>query len=87
MGLDIVEIVIAVESAFGIEIPDSMAPSLGTVGMLYDYVAAHLRPSAKPGLYSGELWERYLDVLQHEIGGSRLALRPGARFVQDLGLD
>jgi hypothetical protein len=90
MGLDIVEMFVEVESAFGIEIPDAMAPYLSTVGALYDFVATHVEPtpaSVRPGLYVGELWERYLDVIENDTGVSRASLRPTARFVQDLGLD
>jgi acyl carrier protein len=41
MGLDSVELVLEVEDAFGLSIPDEDADSLTTVGMLYDYVLAH----------------------------------------------
>ena|SRR5439155_24042165 len=90
MGLDTVEMVMEVESTFGIAIPDADAAKLTTVGALYDYVAGQIAPHtvvAAYGPYAGELWERYLDVLEREIGIRRVALRPEARFVQDLGMD
>jgi hypothetical protein len=71
MGLDVIEMVMEVESAFGIDIPDADAARLTTVGALYDYVARQTAPGATVadgGPYSGELWERYLDVLEREIG-------------------
>ncbi len=80
----------AVESTFGIEIPDAVAAHLLTVGALYDYVATHVpapATAAKPGSYSGPLWERYLDVLEHELRGPRSAFQPQARFVRDLRVD
>jgi hypothetical protein len=90
MGLDIVEMFMEVESVFEIEIPDSMAPYLNTVGALYDYVVTHVQTigdHASPGSYAGPLWERYLDVLERETGCRRSTLRPEARFVQDLKMD
>ena len=47
MGLDIVEYVIALEGAFGIEIPDADAVSLSTPRLLIDYVVTRL-PMAEP---------------------------------------
>lgn len=89
MGLDVVELVMAVESAFDVEIPDADAERLHTVGLLYDYVRDRAAPSgARDGdPYSGALWDRYLDVLVRETGCERHELRPEARFVDDLGLD
>jgi hypothetical protein len=90
MGLDIIEMVVEVESAFAIDIPDAIAPYLSTVGVLYDYVVTHVANApagASPGTYSGELWDRYINVLERETGIRRAALLPQARFVQDLRLD
>ena len=90
MGLDIVEMVMEVESTFGIEIPDADAAQLTTVGALFDYVASRATPSAVrsgAGPYAGALWERYLDVLEREIGVTRAKLRPEARFVYELRMD
>lgn len=90
MGLDIVELVMEVEAEFRVDIPDEDASRLGTVGALYDYVARRLDPGlidSRGGPYSGELWERYLDVVERESGAPRIELRPEARFVQDLRMD
>ena len=40
-SLDIVELVMAFEEAFNIEIPDDEAEKIRTVGNAIDYVAAH----------------------------------------------
>jgi hypothetical protein len=90
MGLDIIEMVMEVETAFAIEIPDYIGPYLSTVGALYDYVVTHVQPPPAglgPGVYSGELWERYLDIVARESGVRRERLRPTARFVADLQMD
>ncbi len=91
MGLDIVEVIMAVEAAFGIEVPASTAARLETVGALFDYVRTHVSPEhlgPDDGLpYAGPLWERYLDLLAEDTGVRRDRLRPGAYWVRDLGLD
>ena len=94
MGLDIVELVMAVEDAFQIDIPDVDAKHLRTVGDLYWYVREHA-PGPTPaaplpevgGAPAGELWERLLDVIERDTGVARERLVPSARFVEDLGLD
>lgn len=90
MGLDIVELVMQVESVFGIEIPDADASKLRTVGDLYDYLVRAVAPEvASPdgGPYDGELWERYLDVVEAESGVVRSRLQPNASFTGDLRMD
>lgn len=90
MGLDLTEMVMALEMGFGIEISDADAAQLRTVGQLYDHVRERVAPAAEAaagaGPYAGELWERYLDVIEKETGRERHRLRPEARFVTDLGL-
>ena len=91
MGLDIVEAFMAVEAAFGVEVPDAEAARMETVGSLFDYVRAHVPPeqagAADGQPYAGPLWERYLEVLAEETAVRRDRLRPGASWVRDLGLD
>ena len=60
MGLEIVELVMDVERAFGVQIPKSTAEQLRTVGSLFDYVRRHIAPGAElpdDGPYAGALWE------------------------------
>ncbi|MEN1761933.1 MULTISPECIES: acyl carrier protein [Anoxynatronum] len=40
-SLDAVEIIMAIEDEFGLEIPDEMAESLRTVGEIVEYVEEH----------------------------------------------
>ena len=40
-SLDAVEIIMAIEDEFGIEIPDDLAESLKTVGQIVEYVEDH----------------------------------------------
>ena len=79
-----------VEQAFAIEIPNADAEQLVTVGLLFDYVRSRAAPGAEEAAarpYAGELWERYLDVVERSTGIPRRELRPGASWVYDLGLD
>jgi acyl carrier protein len=46
MGLDSVEIIMAVEQTFGIEIPDADAEKLVTVGALHEYIVARTEAHA-----------------------------------------
>lgn len=42
-SLDTVELVMALEEAFGIEIPDNVAETIGTVQQAIDYVTEHAK--------------------------------------------
>ena len=89
MGLDIVEMVMALEKAFDVRLPEKELGRLRTVGELYDCVVRQLSTADAPppaGQYEGELWERYLDVIERDMGVDRHRLRPSATFVYDLGL-
>ena len=89
MGLDILEMVLALEKEFQVRLPDEELRSIRTVGEVYDCLVRHLPPDGSPrrgGAYEGALWERYLDVIEHETGVDRRRLRPTATFVHDLGL-
>jgi acyl carrier protein len=44
MGLELLELVLNVEDAFGFSIPDEDAVGLNTVGKLHDYILAHRFP-------------------------------------------
>jgi acyl carrier protein len=80
MGLDVVEMVMAVEAEFDLDIPDADAGRLATVGDLYWYVREH-------AAVTEDLWGRLLDVIERETAVKRERLHPEARFTRDLGLD
>jgi acyl carrier protein len=87
MGLDSVELVLAVEEHFGIEIPNHEAAKLLTVGRLQYWVVTELqrrgRASVNPELVFAEL----RDLICHQIGISPELVEPNARFVEDLRID
>jgi hypothetical protein len=89
MGLDIVEMVMALENAFQVRLPEEELARIRTVGELYDCVVRQLGTDGAPSqgeLYQGDVWERYLDVIESETGADRRRLQPSASFVYDLGL-
>ena len=87
MGLDIVEMCMDIEAAFGIDVPDDQWQEAVTVGKAYETVCRHLgKPLSDP--YEGtEEWEKLLDVIQRSTGVSRTELHWYANFVRDLRLD
>ena len=48
MGLDIVELVMEVEDAFDVQIPDDRAGQMRTVGELYDFIVESKRETVNP---------------------------------------
>lgn len=89
MGLDIVEMVMSLEKAFEIRLPEEELNRIRTVGELFDCVQSQIDPKPAPGErgpYAGDRWERYLDVIERDTGAERSRLRPQATFVYDLGL-
>ncbi len=87
MGLDIVEMVMAVEDEFGIEIPNDEAEQSTTVALLFECVRRRVEPNVPAGNFSGPLWDRYVTVVGRALGFAPEQLRPSARFVQDLHAD
>lgn len=89
MGLDIAEMVMAVERAFHVRLPEEELARIRTVGELYDCLVQQLGIVGVPsqrGPYEGEVWERYLDIIESDTGADRRKLKPSASFVYDLGL-
>ena len=90
MGLDVIDLFMAVENAFALDIPNHDAVTLSTVGLLYDFVVSHapgLPDNARPGHHAGETWERFRAVVSTETGIALHELRAEAHWLTDLGLD
>jgi acyl carrier protein len=85
MGLEIVEIVLAVESEYGISISDEAAARLETVGSLQEEIL-------QQGRYQGRnfgrdhVWQWLVGLLHEDYGIPVVQITPQARFVKDLGL-
>ncbi|HEX8234676.1 MAG TPA: phosphopantetheine-binding protein [Abditibacteriaceae bacterium] len=91
MGLEIVELIMRVEEEFEIEIPDSDAEKLETVGALYHYVVETLSANSAPdhdsSSASDEIWNKLCSIFANEFAIPPLKIRPEAHFVYDLDLD
>ena len=61
MGLDTVELVMAVEEAFNLRIPDAVAAKLYTVGELHGYVVSELQRREGPAVDPVEVYETLAD--------------------------
>ncbi|GMU54421.1 MAG: hypothetical protein AMXMBFR33_35670 [Candidatus Xenobia bacterium] len=91
MGLDTVEIVMAVETEFNIAIVDRDAESLVTVGDLYRYVLRRLDlltgdPHACRSDFP-QIWHQVTRIVSQQSGVPQERLHEDTQFVRDLRLD
>ena len=87
MGLDAVELVLAVEKVFDIEIPDEEAGKIVTVGELHEYVFAELTRLDRPNRNRDIIYDLLRNVICFQLGVKLERVVPNARFVQDLGIE
>jgi acyl carrier protein len=86
MGLDSVELVMATEEHFGIEIPDQIAETVFTVGSLHEFVVLELQRLGRAR--DGEVvFAELLELICDQLGVTPERVVPEARFVQDLKID
>lgn len=86
MGLDSVELVMATEERFGIEIPDHIAETLFTVGSLHDFVVSELQRVGRPR-DAEVVFVDLRELICVQLGIKPERVVPEARFVQDLNID
>jgi acyl carrier protein len=86
MGLDTVELIMAVEQRFGIEIANAEAERLTTVGAIHQLVIAKLRTRGDP-INEDELYSQLRDVICDQLRMKPEAATPSASIVDDLGAD
>ena len=86
MGLESVEIVMAVEEEFGIRIPDERAAELATVGDMLDFVLIALRQRGDEPDETA-IWEHLRAVIVDQIGVPLEDVTRNARFIEDLNVD
>jgi len=84
MGLDAVEMVMAIEEEFSIEISNECASPLLTVGEMHAFILGALR-SRGESPDAADLWERLKAIVIDQLGVGPEAVIPSARFVEDLG--
>lgn len=86
MGLDTVELVMAFEEEFALEIPDAAAENMVTVGEAVDWIVGELKRLGRP-VSPEDVFARVRKrtVEQSNVDPSRV--RRETRFIDDLGLD
>jgi hypothetical protein len=82
MGLDSVELVIAWEGAFGIEIPDHEAQLVRTPRMATELIARKLRAVETPHqpCLTQRAFHRLREALRHATGATRQEIRPSTKL-------
>jgi hypothetical protein len=87
MGLDTVELVLAVEEHFGVEIPDGEASKLLTVGMLQAWVVSELENQGRTPVNLERTFAELRDLICRQTGASPDEVVANARFVKDLRMN
>jgi acyl carrier protein len=88
MGLDTVELLMEIERAFGIAIPDQQAEQIITVGDYYEVVWEHLQRDPEKNRLSRQEVETTINQIIVAFGGVEPhEVVPGASITNDLGLD
>jgi acyl carrier protein len=86
MGLDTVELLMAIEEEFGIDVPNEDAATLETAGDISLCVLKLLEAKgAQPS--PGATWERVRSIITYQLGVKLEEVTPEARIVHDLGAD
>lgn len=85
MGLDSVELVMSVEEEFDIQIPDSVAGNIVTVGQLHNYVSTELQRLGREQ-QSDAVFKKIQQITCEQLGIKPERVTLNARFIQDLGL-
>ena len=86
MGLDTIELVMAIEDRFGIAIPEAEAEKLQIVGDLSDYVVAALKRHDDQ-VDEDEVWERIVQIMVEQLGVRPEEVTRTTDIVYDLGAD
>jgi acyl carrier protein len=85
MGLDSVELVMAVEEYFDIQIPDPVSEKLYTVGLLHEHVTSELRRLGREQ-NADAVFTSLQQLICKQLVVKPEQVTPNARFVQDLGI-
>jgi acyl carrier protein len=84
MGLDTVELVMAIEEEFGIEIPNEDAANLNTAGDISAYVLNRLKAQGRQAT-AESTWQQIKSIIVDQLGVTEEQVVPTARIVHDLG--
>ena len=86
MGLDTVELVMAIEEEFSIEIPNEDAERLGVLGDLQEYIVRALQQRGETPAES-QVWQRLSAVVVTQLGVRPEEVTRSAHVVRDLHAD
>jgi acyl carrier protein len=86
MGLDTVEIVLAVEAEFNLKISDADAQKMQRVGYMHDFVVETLRKRDE-AVDEADVWKRIVTIIVDQLGVNPEDITPSTRFVEDLKAD
>jgi acyl carrier protein len=86
MGLDSVELVMAIEEEFGIEIPNADAPQLAVLGEMHDFIVRALRQRGDTP-DEAQVWERLRAVVVEQLDVRPDEVTRTAHVVYDLRAD
>ena len=86
MGLDTVELVIAIEKEFEISIPDEVMPHLGRLGDICSFVVHEMQARGELADWS-QVWLRLKRLVVGFCAVREELVTPDAHMVDDLGLD
>lgn len=84
MGLEIVELVIAAEEHFAIQVNDEEAAKLVNCGLFCDYIVAKLRARGDTRA-EAEVWSQLKAIIVEQLGVKPDEVTREAKFYEDLG--
>jgi acyl carrier protein len=87
VGLDTVELALSVEQTFQIEIPDSVAGNIRTVGDLHEFVVSELIRLNRPNINRDIVFDLLRNLICMQLGVNPDEVIASARFVEDLRAD
>ncbi len=86
MGMDSVELVMAIEDKFRIEIPDTDIANLAVLGDMHDYIVRALRQRGETP-DEEQVWQQLSAVVVEQLGVHPSEVIRSANIVDDLGAD
>lgn len=86
MGLDTVELILAIEDAFDVDIPNADASKLAVLGDMHAYLVQALRLQGDAA-DENEVWEKLKAIVVHQLGAEPENVTPSAHIVLNLNAD
>jgi acyl carrier protein len=85
MGLDGVELVMAIEERFGIVISDGDAEKIATVGQMHRHIVDALRQRGEM-VDEEQVWKVLRTIVVQQLSVRPEQLQPETRWIEDLGI-